>query len=215
MHSNTEDATMSDLKYAGHIQRMTIEELKRISRGQFTEEQYQEMARQVQNKYTNDATKMNNSYYDKTLKKTQFGYDSFIVEVLDFEFMSTDCLHFEEKESRFGNVGFYYKGQDEPAMPPALVYSSIIHTKWNTRIIAVVVIGSKYLFDYGLKELASQHSRHHKNTYVYGIVQNLRRVIPKSIVSTIKRYADMMQLAHLKLQQSIAKAKPGWSYHRH
>ena len=35
---------------------------------------------------------------------------SFIVEVMDFEFMSTDDMMFEEKSSKFGNTGFYYKG---------------------------------------------------------------------------------------------------------
>lgn len=211
VHSNTEDATMSDLKYAGHIQRMTIEELKRISRGQFTEEQYQEMARQVQNKYTNDATKMNNSYYDKTLKKTQFGYDSFIVEVLDFEFMSTDCLHFEEKESRFGNVGFYYKGQDEPAMPSGSVFERKPHKMEHATVYGgKFVIGSKYLFDYGLKKNLPRNIHDITKTRMsYSVIAtNLRRMMPKSMVSSIKQYADMMQLAHLKLQQSIAKAKP-------
>lgn len=52
VHSQTEDATMSDLNYAGHISRMSIEELKRISRGEFEEEQYEEMARQVKSRYS-------------------------------------------------------------------------------------------------------------------------------------------------------------------
>jgi hypothetical protein len=88
VHSQTEDATMSDLKYAGHIYRITIEELKRISRGQFEEEEYAEMARQVQTRYSNDPSKYGNSYYDKTLQKTIFGYDEYVVEVLDLVYLS-------------------------------------------------------------------------------------------------------------------------------
>ena len=33
-----------------------------------------------------------------------------MVEVMDFEFVSVDMMYFEEKESRYGNTGFYYKG---------------------------------------------------------------------------------------------------------
>jgi hypothetical protein len=37
---------------------------------------------------------------------------------------------------------------------------------------------------------------------------NIRRMIPKSMVSSIIGFADQLQITHLKLQQSIAKAKP-------
>ena len=36
---------------------------------------------------------------------------SYMVDVLDFEFKSVDKMYFEEKESKYGNVGFYYKGE--------------------------------------------------------------------------------------------------------
>lgn len=211
IHSETEDATMSDLKYAGHIQRMTIEELKRMSRGQFEEAQYEEMARQVSNRYQNNPSKFGNSYYDKTLQKTVFGYDEYVVEVLDFEFMSVDCLYFEEKESRFGNVGFYYKGQNEPNMPSGSVFERKPHKMEHATVYGgKFVIGTKFLFDYGLKKNLPRNIHDITRTKMsYSVIAtNIRRMMPKSMVSSIKQYADMMQLAHLKLQQSIAKAKP-------
>ena len=211
VHSQTEDPTMSDLKYAGHVQRMTIEELKRITRGQYEEEQYEEMARQVQTRYSNDPTKYSSSYYDQTLQKTIFGYDEYVVEVLDFEFMSVDCLYFEEKSSRFGNTGFYYKGKDEFVPPSGSVYERKARKMEHATVYGgKYVVGTKFLFDYGLKKNLPRNIHDISRTRMsYSVIAtNIRRMMPKSMVSSIKQYADMMQLAHLKLQQSIAKAKP-------
>jgi hypothetical protein len=211
VHSQTEDATMSDLKYAGHIQRMTIEELKRISRNEFEEEQYEAMARQVKTRYSNDPTKLGNSYYDQSMSKTVFGYDEYIIEVLDFEFMSTDCLYFEEKKSRFGNVGFYYKGQNEVHLPSGSVFERKAHKMEHATVYGGKhIIGTEHIFSYGLKKNLPRNMHDISRTRMsYSVIAtNLRQMMPKSMVSSIKQYADMMQLAHLKLQQSIAKAKP-------
>jgi len=211
VHSKTEDATMSDLNYAGHISRITIEELKRISRGQFEEEEYEEMARQVKNRYSNDPTRLGNSSYDESSNKNVFGYDSYVIEVLDFEFMSTDCLHFEEKESRFGNVGFYYKGQEEVNIPSGSVFERKAHKMEHATVYGgKFVVGTKYMFNYGLKKNLPRNIHDITRTRMsYSVIAtNLRKMMPKSMVSSIKQYADMMQLAHLKLQQSVAKAKP-------
>ena len=37
---------------------------------------------------------------------------------------------------------------------------------------------------------------------------NIRRMIPKSMVSGIIGFADQLQITHLKIQRAIAKAKP-------
>ena len=65
---------------------------------EFTEEQFQKIAQKVKNKYQNRADKLSYKYYDETLDRTTYGYDEFIVEVMDFEFISVDDIHFEEKQ---------------------------------------------------------------------------------------------------------------------
>ena len=52
----------------------------------------------------------NSSTYDQTLGKTVYEYDDNVVDVLEFEFLSTDCMHYEEKENRHGNANFFYEG---------------------------------------------------------------------------------------------------------
>ena len=57
----------------------------------------------------NDSSKLNQSHFDDYLKRNVFGYDEYMIDVLDFEFMSVDCMHFEDKENRYGNKLFFYE----------------------------------------------------------------------------------------------------------
>ena len=43
-----------------------------------------------------------------------------MIEILDFEFMGVDCEYYESKESRYGNVGFYAKGDEDIRRQPTL-----------------------------------------------------------------------------------------------
>jgi len=209
-HSYTEDPTFSDLIYAGHVKKISISELKRIARDEFSEEEYAKIAQKVKNKYQNRADKLSYKYYDETLDRTTYGYDEFIVEVMDFEFLSTDDMMFEEKSSKFGNTGFYYKGMEYT--PPK---ESVYDRKPSNMSIQTVfggsyVVGCDYLFGYGQKANVPKNVHDlTKARLSYSVVAtNLRRMMPKSLVGSVIGFADQLQLSHLKLQQAIAKAKP-------
>ena len=209
-HSYTEDPTFSDLIYAGHVKKISISELKRIAGSEFTEEQFEKIAQKVKNKYQNRADKLSYKYYDETLDRTTYGYDEFIVEVMDFEFISVDDIHFEEKQSKHGNVGFYYKGLEYT--PPK---ESVYDRKPVNMSIATVyggsyVVGCEYMFGYGQKANIPKNVHDlTKARLSYSVVAtNLRRMMPKSLVGSVIGFADQLQLSHLKLQQAIAKAKP-------
>ena len=104
---------MNDIVYAGHIKRISIMDLKRMAGDQFTEKEYEELARKVMNRSYNDHGKFATpGSYNRAGRKQTYGYDDYLVEVLDFEFKSVDSVFYERKESRFGNVGFYYKGNE-------------------------------------------------------------------------------------------------------
>lgn len=209
-HSYTEDPTFSDLIYAGHIKKISISELKRIARDEFTEEEYEKIAQKVRNKYQNKADKLSYKYYDDSLDRTTYGYDEFIVEVMDFEFISTDDMNFEEKDSRFGNKNFYYKGFEYNS-PKASVYDRQAHTM-NIQTVygGSFIVGCDYVYDYGQKKNIPKNAHDLTRARLsYSVVAtNLRRMMPKSLVGSVIGFADQLQLSHLKLQQAIAKAKP-------
>ena len=209
-HSYTEDPTFSDLIYAGHVKKISISELKRIAGDEFTEEQFEKIAQGVKNKYQNRADKLSYKYYDETLDRTTYGYDEFIVEVMDFEFMSVDDIYFEEKTSKHGNVGFYYKGFEYVAPKQSVYDRKPVNMSTATVYGGSYVVGCDYLFGYGQKANVPKNVHDlTKARLSYSVVStNLRRMMPKSLVGSVIGFADQLQLSHLKLQQAVAKAKP-------
>ena len=210
IHSYTEDPTFSDLVYAGHIKRMSISDLKRIVGDELSEEQYKKIADQVKGKYNNNPNRIGHSQFDTNINKQVFGYDEFLVEVLDFEFISVDNVFYEEKQSRFGNVGFYNKGFVYNPPKGSVFDRKPVNMQTSTVYGGTYILGCEYIVKYGMKHNIPKNihdiSRARLSYSVVGT--NIRRMLPKSMVSSIIGFADQLQITHLKIQQAIAKAKP-------
>ena len=210
VHSHTEDPNFQDIVYAGDVKRMPIHELKRLAGDEFTEEEFKKIAEKVKNKQGNDTGKLSQSHYDERLQRTQYGYDEYMVDVLDFQFVSVDCMHFEEKESRHGNNGFYYKGFEYKEKSGS-VYERTPH-KMEMAIVygGSYVLGTDHVFGYGRQKNVPKNVHDISEAKLsYSVsATNMRRMMPKSMVESCTGFADMLQLTHLKIQQSIAKAKP-------
>lgn len=210
IHSFTTDPNFGDLVYAGHVKRIPIQELKRIAGDQFTEEGYAKIAEKAAKKYGYDTTSLGQSSYDDNLKRYRFGYDEYMVEVMDFEFISVDCMYFEEKESKYGNKGFYYKG-DSYKGPSNSVYKRDVTKMENATVYGgSYIMGCEMLFNYGMKTNIPKNVHDLTRTNLsYSVVStNMEEMMPKSMVDSCIGFADQLQLTHLKIQQAIAKAKP-------
>lgn len=210
IHSFTEDPNFSDLVYAGHVRYIPIQELKRIAGDQFTEEDYKEIAQRAQKKYGYDAAKLTQSSYDRVNSASRFGYDEYMVEVLDFEFMSVDCEYFESKESRYGNIGFYSKGENYRAPNNSVFNRDVIKLETASVYGGCYVLGTDFLFNYGKKNNQPRniHDISRTNLSYSVCATNLMDMMPKSMVDSCIGFADQLQLTHLKIQQAVAKAKP-------
>lgn len=210
IHSYSEDPFLKDLVYAGEIRIMTIMELKRIAGNSVSEEQWEKIGQGVKNKFGNDSSKVARNYYDQRTGRQSYGYDEYTVNVLDFEYIGLDEMVYEEKMSRYGNMGFYFKGE-EYKMPTQSVYDrNPVFMKNMCLYGGLYIDGTDVLLNYGKKH--NQPRNIHdlsRTTLSYSIVAtNLRRMTPKSMVTSIIGFADQLQITHLKIQQSIAKAKP-------
>lgn len=210
VHSYTEDPGMNDLTYAGHIKRISIQELKRLAGDQFTEEEYAKMASGAAGVNGNDSSKLNYQYFDDYLKRNVYGYDEYMIDILDFEFMSVDCMYFEDKENRYGNKLFFYEGFEYREKP-----GSVYEREPRKMNIATVyggsyIVGTNFLYDYGMKANMPRniHDISKVRLSYSAVATNIRRMIPKSMVDSCVGFADMLQITHLKIQQAIAKAKP-------
>lgn len=210
MHSFTDDPTFSDLVYAGHIKRISIQELKRIAGDQFSEEQYQKIGKTVMNKYGNDSSRFMENYYDQRLSRYNYGYDEYTIEVLDFEFLSVDPMIYEKKQSRFGNIGFYFKGNTYETPKNSVYDRKPVQMNNATVYGGVYIIGTDHIYNYGQKTNVPKniHDLTRARMSYSVVATNIRNMIPKSLISSVIGFADQLQLSHLKIQQAIAKAKP-------
>ena len=210
IHSYTEDPNFSDITYAGHIKRMSIQELKRIAGEHFSEEEYEEIARSAQRTYNYESDALGKRQYDSNSNSVRYGYDEYMIDVLDFEFLSNDSIYFEEKENRHGNVGFYLKGDTYKA-PKNSVFERR-PSKMDNLVVygGSMVVCCNKLFSYGKKTNIPKniHDITRATLSYSAVAVNIRDMVPKSMVDSCIGFADQIQLSHLKLQQSIAKAKP-------
>ena len=210
IHSSTDDPNFSDLVYAGHVKTISIQELKRIAGDELSEEQYQKIA-QKSKSHNGDYSKMTEAYYDSTLKRNVYGYDEYMVDVLDFEFISVDSMFFEEKENQYGNTGFYYEGFEYKERTNKGVFERKPHRVDIASVYGgTLVLECDYLIGYGLKTNVprNMHDITRARMSYSAVATNIRNMMPKSMVEGCIGFADMLQITHLKIQQSIAKAKP-------
>jgi hypothetical protein len=210
VHSFTEDPDFGDLTYAGHVRYVPIHELKRMAGDQFTEDEFKEIADKAQKKYGYDAGKMNQSSYDRVNNQSNFGYDEYMVEVLDFEFMSVDCEYFENKESRYGNVGFYSKGENYKGPQNSVFNRDVVKLESASVYGGCYVLGTDFLFNYSKKTNIPKNIHDISKTNLsYSVCStNILDMMPKSMVDSCIGFADQLQLTHLKIQQAVSKAKP-------
>jgi hypothetical protein len=210
IHSYTEDPNLSDMTYAGHVKHMSIQELKRIAGDQLTEEEYEEIAKAAQKMYSLDVNGLTRRQYDSGTGSVRYGYDEYMIDVLDFEFLCNDVIYFEEKENRHGNVGFHYKGEAYKAPQNSVFERRPV--KLDNMVVygGCMVICCNKIFNYGKKTNIpkNMHDITRACLSYSAVAVNMRDMIPKSMVDSCIGFADQIQLSHLKLQQSIAKAKP-------
>jgi len=210
VHSFTEDPGFNDLVYAGHVRHVPIQELKRMAGDQFSEEDFKQIAQKAQKKYGYDASKLTQSSYDRVNNVSSFGYDEYMIEILDFEFTSVDCEYYESKESQYGNVGFYSKGENYKA-PKNSVFNREVTKFENTTVYGgCYILGTDYIFNYGKKTNVPKNVYDiSKANLSYSVcATNILDMMPKSLVDSCIGFADQLQLTHLKIQQAVAKAKP-------
>jgi hypothetical protein len=208
IHSFTEDPGLDDMVYAGEMRKITIGELRRLAGEELTEEQLKKIAEVSKSKYSYDSKDMHQHRYDSSSGKNAYGYDDFVVDVMDFEFLSTDKIYFEQKTNRYGNENFYMKGFDKQ---PKGVFGEDAHCMHVTNVYGGMYIqGCNMIINYG------RQANIPKNLYditraklSYSVVAtNMRNMMPKSMVDSCISFSDQIQLTHLKIQQAIAKAKP-------
>lgn len=205
IHSYTEDPFFEDIVYAGHIKNITVSELKRIAGNELSEEDLEKIIKTASKKA--DQYGPYNDYRNYNSKQD---YSQYMVQVLDFEFTSVDCMYFEEKRNKYGNTGFYYEGFDYKERQGSVFERTPHKMEIEMLYGGTYILGTDYVVNYGkVSNIPKNVHDLSKCRLSYSpVATNLLDNMPKSMVDSCVGFADMLQITHLKLQQAIAKAKP-------
>jgi hypothetical protein len=198
--NNCKNKDFSDASYIGEITEMSISDLKQMAGHQFSEEEYEEIAKKHVGYLGNP------SEWPSSLSVYNKGYDRFRIRVLDLEFFSVNEMVFESRIDRRGNKvyarGKYDEKNKRKDKFERVAYKVVYKGKW--------IIGTDYLFDYGLctnmkrakSSLMDTQLSYHLiapefwDMKAYGIMQHLMPM------------ADAIQIAFYRLQNAINQARP-------
>ena len=203
IYSVPKHRNFKDVHYFGEVNRITINELKRLSNDKFSDEELLEIGSSTSewNKYHNTGN---------TTQVNEGNLNGMMVNILHFTFKSTKTLSYKKKytknggfkmskkESTFNKGNKEYKGFD--------VSKKVIDVWYEGSL----VLGTNHIFNYKMCENMVRPKGYLNRTlpsylfYAPDLYQNKT----KSIVGNIIPYVDQMQQIHIKLQQLIAKSRP-------
>jgi hypothetical protein len=198
-----------DAKHVGVLLDMTIEDLRVIAQGQLSNEDLFDIAKNVAGRFDNPSWVGNNNreYYDTDFDWSRI--NKFNVRVLDFEMFSTDTI--KKTKIKAKNGGYKVLVNEEPRNKKAETETKT--KKAKNVYCGKYILGSDYIFDYGLKEHIIRerlNGKYSTNTSLGFVVvaPDIYDMRNKSKVEEMIPYADELIRIQLKMQQIIAKAAP-------
>lgn len=210
VYSYPRNRDFKDVHYYGEVKRITINELKRLSNGKFTDEELKDIAKQSTswNNYHNSndfADNLNNSSNLSGLM---------MVDILNFNFKTTNTISYKKKYIKNGGYKmikkestFNKKSESDEGYD---VSKKVIEVWYE----GILILGTDKMVKYNLCENMVRPEGFLNITmpnyllYSPEIYQNKT----KSLVERIIPYVDQMQQIHIKLQQIIAKSRPNGVY---
>jgi len=206
--SYSNNPSFKNISHAGEIIYITITELRKMAKGEFTEDELRQIAQDNVGKLGNPKKF---SYKQINYNgQTSHEYDSYRIAVLDGVFKTVDNIVYEKKSNSFGGYS-YNKKKSNYKLP------NKSKNKRNLDVNSVemvykgkYIIGTEHIFDYGHADnIVRPKSNLTEAIIPYSIYSpNLKDMDSKSVVERMIPFADQIQLAHLKIQQLMAKAKP-------
>lgn len=201
-----------DGKYIGRVTLKTIAQIKMEAAGQFTEQDYENMAKMATNKYGNPPSTLGwFSDYINTDNQYYYSYDNISLPVFELYWDSIDRIKHTKKETDNGG-GYFFKedyntklGTKQVERDGMVFEKSVIATDIPTVYMGKWIIGSEYSYNTGKCKNIGRDSQNKRETFK---PIHLYRVANKSILERLIPHADAMQLTWIKIQNAKARAIP-------
>ena len=194
-----------NIQHAGEVYNVTIADLRVMVGDQLTEADLQDIAKSYTGKNGNKMS--SNSPVTKPSSKE---YDDFSITILDAEFMSSHSMNYEKKENIHGGYTVNKKPSNYKASSNSKTKREPLGKTIKVVYKGKYIVGSDYVFDYGLAENMIRPKSNLSDTRLSYIIYepNLFKMSSKSLVERMLPFADQIQLSHLKIQHLLAKARP-------
>lgn len=190
----------SDASYVGEIQELTISDLKQTAGGQFSDDDYEQIAKSYIGLLGNPKE------WPSSLSVYNKGYDRFRIRVLDIEFFSVNQIVMEKRTDRRGNK-IYARGKFEDTNKrkdkfERLAYKVVYKGKW--------IIGTNYIYDYGLAtDMKRAKSSLMDTSLSYHLfAPEFFDMKAYGTMDQMTPIADAIQIAWYRLQNAINQARP-------
>lgn len=205
----------SDLEYAGEVVKMSFHEL-RLRNQTLTDDELLEIVKTYGRNsfgYSVDTLSEKGAYYYNDSRSLE-NFDDFYIDVLDFEFRSSNFDVTYEKKY-YQEDGFYLNKKSRGYVPnkDSKKRIEVLNKEVEVFYDGLWIVGSKFIMNYGLRKNMPRPKMNEAYSYktcsrftIYA--QDIYDMDNKSIVERMIPHADQIQLIHLKIQQFIAKAKP-------
>ena len=206
-YTNSED--YDDIQHAGEVYTITIGELKRIAGDQLTESDYEKISTEYAGKNNNDQISPNYESYMNEYQD-EFEYDKYRVTIMDAEFLSVNELKYEKKQNSYGGYTVTKKKGSYKKPKKSKHERELIKTSVKVIYSGKWIVGTDYCINYGLAKNMMRNKSNLTETKLSYVIYapGTHKMVNKSMVERMIPFADQIQLAHLKLQQVIAKARP-------
>ena len=197
-----------NIRHAGEVYSITIADLKMQAGDEFSEDDYIKIASEYAGKNNNPVNYGTQAYYENG--NETYDYDKFSVNILDAEFITSHSLKYEKKENKFGGYSVNKKPSNYKKPKNSKTKREDIGQTVKVIYKGKYIIGTEYVFNYGMmKDMPRPKSNLSETRLSYIIYQpNLYKMKSRSLVDRMIPFADQIQLAHLKIQQVLAKARP-------
>jgi hypothetical protein len=215
--STTDEPDYSDVDYEAERRLMTIAELKsRDVNCEVTEEQWFKIAQSSSNKNNNPSWKFGETYnYSHMYDDSEYAYDDFRVEVLDFIVYTEDRVVWEEKDDRFGGRHLSKKSYGYKVKPRNTKNAELIEKDIQMSYEGIWVVESDIMIGYGRSKNILRPKPMNGDEISAKLIKryvifepNLRNGTSKSIVDLMKPNLDTMQLLILRKRHLIAEMTP-------
>lgn len=205
VHSFSRKDNHNDIVHAGELLDMTISQLRVLAGSDLTEEQLFD----IYQKSSNKPVKL--QFDQRYTNAFERDYDSQVIQVFHFEFLTADRIVKEERQTKHG-FNLVADQKDTYKLKPNQNDRQLIEKTIQNRYSGYYIPSTQTVFRYGKDKLIERSfnmQKLSKCNLTYDIYEPYNyNGNSKSWVENIMSIADLMQTTFLKIQALVAKSKP-------